>query len=168
MSDIISFILQIQNERGEQLRLSQISIHEQQIVAETINRAGFEHVMTTYVTLTRVLESLRANSHIDIPHSILKSILNTFCSKTDQPSIVTVRSKENAREYRDWVTALTYRHLTEREISYEQAAHIASVLLDRHYSAEAWRKHVSRWAERQGLEKPDLRRKGQQLETALT
>jgi hypothetical protein len=56
-------------------------------------------------------------------------------------------------------TQFIYGLLTRHRIGYDRATRIANVLLDKDMRDETWRKYISRWAERNGLEKPDLRRK---------
>ncbi len=47
----------------------------------------------------------------------------------------------------------TYRMLYERQITREQAAHLAASWINKPVTTEAWRKRVDRWAEDQGKPK---------------
>ena len=53
---------------------------------------------------------------------------------------------------------VTYSLLRSKAVSHEHAANIASTMLGKTYSAEAWRKKLERWAQKHELPKIEKRR----------
>jgi hypothetical protein len=62
-------------------------------------------------------------------------------------------------EHLDRVVHFTYVLLREKQINRSQAAEIASLLLEKPISTEAWRKRVDRWVEKHQLPKVGLPRR---------
>ena len=59
----------------------------------------------------------------------------------------------------DDATELTYGLLYDKQVSRDEAADLASALLGRTISSEAWRKHIDRWAAAKGLPKVGHRKR---------
>jgi len=57
------------------------------------------------------------------------------------------------------VLELTHTLLRRREVTHEEAADVASSLLGKRYSANAWRMKLSRWADKNGLTQVEQRKR---------
>ncbi len=110
--------------------------------------------------ITDVLRQARGQER-DTPVSVeARTAAYTICVGISRFAELELKPSKRRRDPRvERVSLFIYGLLTNFHIGYEQATHIANVLLEREMSTEAWRKYITRWAERNDLGKPDLRRR---------
>ena len=66
------------------------------------------------------------------------------------------QSRARASNTTDDVLFLSYIRLRSKEITYEEAAHLASIMLKKQVSPDAWRMRVNRWAAKEGKPKIEI------------
>jgi len=95
--------------------------------------------MVGFVLKTKPLE------HVEI--DVLSDVIHGIKQSGDQ--------WENREHYALWIT---YEALRNRKIDHERAAKIASKILPKYYSKEAWRVKLLRWAEKEKLPPVGIRK----------